>query len=250
MGEKNGKTDATGFLALRIECRDGKFARVYGVMFGGCHPSSYGKAETVDAGGLKFEDGKLTGTVKMATTPPIQLELDVKAEGAAMRGAFAGKQGEQEVKGFFNGEFDYPETDTPVVAYFMLKPGWDGGATTTPPVLATLTYKDAATGTLAMVPYNGKAKLDVQVEKMGVTLYPAIKGAFTVKVASDAYTPGVYTMTVTANESMGLSGAVGTACVGSAGARGNCVVTKDGQPVSTVLAEFVIRNARKLMPAS
>jgi len=249
MGEKGGKAEATGFLTIRMEWRDGRLTRIFAVPFAGCHPSLYGAEVAVEAGGLKFAEGKLEGAVKISSQPPTTLELHAAAEGAVVRGAFTGTQGEQKVQGYVNGEFDYPETAAaPATAYFFLEPGWDGGAVTTPPVLVTMTATDAATTTVTLTPYNGTARLDAQMEKPVVKLHPDVEGSFTVKVDSDVYQPGVYTIALTGKGTgqMGLSGAVGTAILSE---RRGYQVTKDGQPGVKASTEFFVRNARRLMPA-
>ncbi len=248
MAERNGKMDASGFIALRLECRDGKIERLYASPFAGCHPSSYVPEVAVDAGGLKYADGKLEGTLKIASTPPTTLEMNAAIAAAAVRGAFTGTQGGQNLQGVVHGELDYPEAAAaPTVAHFVLAPGWDGGAATAAPVLVAITLKDAAAAELKMTPYNAKARLDVQVEKFGMKFHPTIEGSFTVKVDSDTYKPGVYTIALVGRgcEQMGLAGAVGTGLLGR-----QYEVTKEGQPAVKGLAEFVVRNARVLMPAA
>jgi hypothetical protein len=207
---KDDKPDIQPYRQVRLEYRAGKPLRAFAAKGDG-HPPVFGEQLPGDATGLKWEAGKLTGTIKVGTE---SLTLDGTVNNAAVWGTFKGEA----VTGEINGSFDYPVEQFPPALHLVLPSGWGGAPTNGLLVAATVKFKDPKTAEVA-VHLPG-----VKVEKVEMALDPnRLKGSFVMVVEAPGYKPGNYTVRLVTQNSLGVA-----AGVGSAIRKGTCDITGEG----------------------
>ena len=211
---KDGKPDTQPYKQVRLEFRAGRAQRALAAAGDG-HPPLFGECSPVDATGLRWEAGKLTGAIKVGTE---SLTLDGSVSNAAVWGTFQGEA----VTGEINGSFDYPVEQFPPALHLVLPAGWGGSPTNAASVTATVSFKDPTTAEVA-VHLPG-----VKVEKAEMALAPGgLKGNFTMAVAAPGFTAGNYTVRLATQGSLGAAAGVGSAIL-----KGTCEVVGEGATVT------------------